>query len=576
MDAGAEQRQMSETIKARIKQNTAFRREQRSADDRPGQGIIAARPMTSTLVLRAISHDSELSSNYVFSTDSTTPMPSIGSFSLATHPPPVNQADEAGSSFKTLSSLSDPIVPPTTLAPGPLWSTSSAVPIHMDLSSVMIYLDHVFPFLFPFYQPSLVETGRQWVLGLLCQNGVSFHIAASLSAYFFSLIPQNEEQDIHEDCKYLIRSRLLEQMKMAIESIQTTISAVSHHGAQCPLLDKARVMQEVTQLLIVEITVQRDANWNIHLTPALILFNEIFEVRGTDRSEPSLATVLSALPSLSPVAAPYHKPLPYTADQLALMFFVSLILFIDIVASTSLGMPPALQSFHNSLLSISVTKKCYVQFEAIVGCQNWALVAIGNISALSAWKRDTKRSGSFSVVSLVNHAMPISQALEEGLTNLNIAMASTQPRKTSTRWLDGYYSQHGRTINHTAIANITRIWVHTAKIYLFVTLSGWQPNSTDIQANVARVLGLLQAIEPPAQLRSLSWPIAVAGCLALSSQEDDFRRIFGSMGRLSEFGTVLEALHVMEAVWESREVIDGDVWDLASCLSILGSPVLLV
>ena len=440
----------------------------------------------------------------------------------------------------------------------------------------MIYLDYVFPFLFPFYQPSLIETGRQWLLGLICQNEVSFHIAASLSAYFFSLVPQNDGQDMHEDCKALVRGKLLEQMDMACTSLQSNVSAISFHGPRSPLLERIRIMEEITQLLVVEVTVKRDVNWKIHLTPALVFFDEIFKSYGIYDSEPSLAILLSALPSPFSIGTPHHKPLPNTADQSALVFFVSLLLFIDIIASTSLGAPPVLQYYQASLLSLHGGEKCRVRLEAVVGCSNWALVAIGNISALSAWKRDAKQSGNFSVVDLVIRAEPISQALQEGLVGLNIDATAPQPKTMSASRLEAYYSRHDKAIDYTSIANITRMWAYAAMIYLSVCLSGWQTNSTSIQANVANVLSLLQTIESPAQLRSLSWPICVAGCLALPKQEDYFRRIVGIMGSLGQFGTVSNALRIMEAVWGARATIDGNVWDIESCLSILGSPALLL
>lgn len=253
---------------------------------------------------------------------------------------------------------------------------------------------------------------------------------------------------------------------------------------------------------------------------------------------------------------------------------------IDSVTSTvstnSLGTSPALQSYHKSLLSSNGAKNAPVRLEAVVGCQNWALVAVGNISALCAWKRDAKRKGNFSVVNLVKRAGPISQALEEGLTTLDIGSTRSQPTKVRPIRLDGYYSRHDRAINSTSIANVTRIWAHAARIYLSVGLSGWQANCTDTQTSVAKVLSLLQTIESPAQLRNLSWPICIAGCLALPSQEAEFRRIVENIGPFREFGTALNTMHIMETVWSSRDTIDGNVWEFASYLNILGSSALLI
>lgn len=580
MDGGAGQKHMSETIKGIIKQNALLRRERRLLTHEDRGTIIATETErvfhTDSVSTSAPSRVSDNGLEYVPPADSIASTLATSYIRPTTLQSSINRSEVSQFPPTIASATSGAVLLPTRSSPGSSWSAGLAVPIPVEFGSVMIYLDYVFPFLFPFYQPSLIETGRQWLLGLLCQNEVCFHIAASLSAYFFSLVPQNDGQDMHDDCKALVRDKLVDQMDMAFRSIQSTVSAINHHGAQSLLLDKTRIMEEITQLLIVEITIRENVDWRIHLTPALVLFDEIFKSHGIDHLEPSLAVLLNALPSSLPMATPQHKPLPNTADQSALVFFVSLLLFVDIIASTSLSTPPALQTYHHSILSSNSEKECLVRLENVVGCQDWALVAIGNISALCAWKRGAKENGNFSVVNLVNLAGPISQALEEGLTSLDIGATCSQPKTTSASRLSAYYSRHDRAIDCTAIANVTRIWAYAAKIYLSVCLSGWQSYSTDTQASVAKVLNLLQTINSPAQLRSLSWPICVAGCLALTSQEDGFRRVIGIMGQLGEFGTVSNALRIMEAVWSSRATIDGNVWDIASSLSILGSPALLL
>lgn len=225
----------------------------------------------------------------------------------------------------------------------------------------------------------VTHAGRQWLLGMLCQNEVTFHTAASLSSYFFSLVPQSEGREMHEDCKALVWQRLVGQMDLAVKTIQNDVAVLSHEGADASsLADKARIMEEIVQLLIVKVTVRRDVDWTIHLTPALALFDEIFTIHGLQGpSEPSLAALLSGLPPLPfPGPTPQQKPLPNTPDRSALVFFRSLLLFVDIVASTSLCRAPELHRYQSSLLSAQSEENCQVRLESVVGCQNWPLVAI--------------------------------------------------------------------------------------------------------------------------------------------------------------------------------------------------------
>jgi hypothetical protein len=60
------------------------------------------------------------------------------------------------------------------------------------------------------------------------------------------------------------------------------------------------------------------------------------------------------------------------------------------------------------------------------------------------------------------------------------------------------------------------------------------------------------------------------------SQERQFRDLFARVDELSMVGALGEARKIMEKVWENRESLDRDTWDLAACFRILGAPVLLV
>lgn len=572
---------MAETIKLKIKHNALVRRERRlhtsqqqsilstEADfESDGDGVPATRS-----VFSAASHA-------VSPTRSAASILSNSPAGLTTVESSTGRSGWSQSSLPAASLAFDSGPSLTTCSPNSPWSAGSAisaVPSQVEFGSVMIYLDYVFPFLFPFYQPPLIETGRQWLLGLVCQNELSFHTAASLSAYFFTLVPQKNGLEIHDECKTVVWDGLVRQMDMAFRAIQSDVAAISQQGSHCSLLEKVRLVEEITQLLILDVTVRRDVNWTMHLTPALSLVDEVFKDHGMVHSKPNLDTLLGELPPLPlPPATPHQKPLPNTADQSALVFFVSLLLFVDVVASTTLGKSPSLQPYHDSLLKPREDGKCSLRLESVIGCQNWVLVCVGEISGLCGWKSEAKQNGTFSVVDLVKRAECISHALEKGLESLNTRAFSPNPDGTTTSRLEAYYTRHDKGIDNASTATATRAWAHAAELYLAVTLSGWQTNSAEVQESVEKVLHLLQTIESPAQLRSLSWPLCVAGCLALPGQEQDFRVIVRDMGELRDFGTLAHAMRIMEAVWASRYKVDRAACDIAAFLSIFGPPALLI
>ena len=53
---------------------------------------------------------------------------------------------------------------------------------------LMHFLDHVFPIEFPFYNPSIFEGGRGWLLSLLMRTRPLYHAALSVSAYHHSAL----------------------------------------------------------------------------------------------------------------------------------------------------------------------------------------------------------------------------------------------------------------------------------------------------------------------------------------------------------------------------------------------------
>jgi hypothetical protein len=200
------------------------------------------------------------------------------------------------------------------------------------------------------------------------------------------------------------------------------------------------------------------------------------------------------------------------------------------------------------------------------------ITAIGQIAALDAWKQGMKQAGSLSVFELVNRSTPISTSLKYELDALNANAGSQRPGDPVNLLFQSY------AIRSTAVgpsATTTRIWTRAAQVYLTVVVSGWQPSNPDIRDSVSHILELLQVV-PSNYLRTLAWPLCVAGCLASIDQEQGFRSLFAEKKKLDLIGSLNEAHRVMETVWKRRLTIDPLTWDLSACFCILEKPVLLI
>lgn len=440
------------------------------------------------------------------------------------------------------------------------------------------YLDYVFPLLFPFYQPGIHETGRSWVLVLLRRSRVAFHSAMSLSVYFFIFTLIDVYPGQHDVCKSQLWEKVGRQTDMCFEMIQHDIQDLSFRGSQSTLLEKVRVMESITQFLIFEVALSRSANWNLHLTPALALFEEIWQSTTTEGSEPKLLAVLDAM-TLHLRYGLDHGGYVWNPEQAGFRFFTGLLVFIDIIASTSLEQPPRLTEYHPHLLADLDNGEpdfgmVPVQLSSLVGCQNWVLLAVSRITLLDAWKKDMKKAAGLSTIELVDRASHISRTLNDGISRLD--KATSGPRKDNSLNFRSYVNGHLSTSSRSSTIP-TRIWAHAAHIYLAVVVSGWQPSNAEIRRGVSQMLDLLRTVDCSTHLRTLAWPLCVAGCMSeAGSHEQELRNLLTGMDELSMVGALGEARKTMERVWENRETLDRETWDLAACFRILGAPVLLV
>jgi hypothetical protein len=446
-----------------------------------------------------------------------------------------------------------------------------------ELDFVMIYLDYVFPFLFPFYHPPLVGTGRAWLLTFLKQSDAVFHSVISLSSYFFTVGLNDAFPGKHENCKVLVWDQVLKQADRSFETIQDDLKEMSLRGLQATLLEKARLMESIIQLLLFDSFLGRSADWDMHLSPALDLFEDIFEqYSGSSPTKSELLCVLEAMTWQTSSYPNFGRPI-WNTDQAAFRFFTAALIFIDIVASACLGRTPRLSSYHSRILGDLKPDEVDVPIDlsAFFGCQNWVLLAVSRISSLHARKGDMKRAGHLSVSELVERAKPISQDLNTGLASLNSGSPPAGSHGTSR--LQPYYHDALTTDAQLSGATVTRVWAHAARVYLAVVVFGWQPSNAEIRRDVAQILTLLRPVASAVKLRALAWPICVGGCLSEPGlQEQEFRSIITSPLDQQTLSTLREAREIMEAVWRSRGGLESETWDLAACFRILGNPPLLV
>ncbi|EON95746.1 putative c6 transcription factor protein [Phaeoacremonium minimum UCRPA7] len=257
-----------------------------------------------------------------------------------------------------------------------------------DQFLVMTYLDYVMPFLFPLYKPSVVDGGRTWMLALLVKNTGLYHTALSLSAYVFSTALSAQHSG-HDHCKDGSWECLLKQSELSIKTIQQDVEQFNRDGIQDRLVEGGQLMGSVMQMLTFQMGCGCGEYWQPHMDAAIALFEQIFQHYGTVNGVPDMKVVLEKMGEMSWRNGHPKNHTVWAPDQAAFLFFGSLVLAYDIIASTSLEQPPRLQAYHQRLLigSGCPDDEPLVKLENFVGCQNWVLILIAELDRFKQSKQ---------------------------------------------------------------------------------------------------------------------------------------------------------------------------------------------
>jgi len=437
-----------------------------------------------------------------------------------------------------------------------------------DTILFMFYLEHLLPFLFPFYRPSLLEGGRAWILEMMISSPVVRQATLCQSSYFFSLA---HGLDTHDEAWQTV----LTQTTDAFGMLRQALLIINGSDIKEHLHGAVRILASIMQVQRFEIAILSFNNCQSHLNAALALFKQLIQSPGLIESV-GLSNFNTVMARLGPSSWILPAEFP-SAEQAAFRFSSALLILDDIVASTMLQEQPRLHEYYHSLLCNPNGAEPAIHLEAVVGCQNWALLQIGEIAVLDAWKQQCKRHGNLDVMELVHRATRIKSSLEDNLKRLETNSAGLQQQSSSL--LDVFTAEFTRQ-SETPVSQsslVTRVWAHAAFIYLFVVVSGWQPANVDVRYHVDRIIELItHKISPPVLLRTMVWPFCVAGCLAEPAHEAHLREMVDMLQPPSVFGTVRKALEIMENVWSNRDAEDLANRDLATCFRSQGDLVLLV
>jgi hypothetical protein len=138
-----------------------------------------------------------------------------------------NDQTSASTSIPTLPTI--PVPFPFSLLPNDVQNyhypqpMKPSLPIEADF--INKYIDFVFPALFPFYRPSLFDTGRSWLLELFEKSRIAHYAALSISCYFFTmaLVGLEGTSGDHAECRLLRWDEVEQHTQSCFDSLRTNI-----------------------------------------------------------------------------------------------------------------------------------------------------------------------------------------------------------------------------------------------------------------------------------------------------------------------------------------------------------------
>lgn len=442
-----------------------------------------------------------------------------------------------------------------------------------DLHFLMIYLDYVFPYLFPHYRPPVLAGGRGWILDVLQSNKSVYHTAVSLASSFFAIVLANGEKE-HEQCTMRMVHRLESQLELGLKELSKEMCIINASKSGFNKQKGLIVMQSIIQMLFFEVATSKKENWRLHLDAAIALFVQILP--NPDDWRVTLHSLYS--PKWPPPEIGMRRP--WSTNQAALRFFTATLLYIDVLSSVTLASAPRLHQYHDVIIpgceefkrSIEPVPAGPLSMDEFFGLPNWIVQLLGNVAALESWKRVQKQMGSLSANELVSRGKVLSDGIKTGLEILEHHPEVRCPTQGLLPLLvaDPVTGAHAEEQ-----PRFQMIWLLATLSYLNVVVSGWQPSSPEIRYSVSKATELLSSLPKGTWLRALAWPMCVSGCLSPPEDEEKYRQIAQRLGALQIFGTVKEAMEVMEKVWSMRGQID-ESWDVTRCLNILGHGILLI
>ncbi|KAG4436874.1 hypothetical protein IFR05_007637 [Cadophora sp. M221] len=395
-----------------------------------------------------------------------------------------------------------------------------------DFSLIMNYLDNIFPLQFYFYQPSAFDRGRGWLLALILRSKSAYYTTLAFSVLTHIIFQHNGETS----AKPQLSKQLDEYHTLAITELQRQLEYLPKvlNGAE-HLRIGVEILSCTIQFLSIEVFRETKSfkgwknDWEFHLDAA----GTMLSVIGNGLAQSS---ALSNMPVVSEDDLSQF-PSSSLSDLAGLDFFMTTYVWSDILRCACFGLKPA--SSH-SFQYLNYLEEGRIRLDRVMGCRNWGMIAIREITDLENWKIDMKKHGNLDMPMLYRKGAAIESRLANGLSSL-------KQQSNAQTYLDQDCDL------------ISEIYAMSAQIYLAIVLWGNSPHTPAVRVTVAGCLVAIKAL-PQHLIIRIAFPFCVAGCMASDEEKDSFRAVLYNVESGSfPLGMLWNCLDIMEEFWAMRD-----------------------
>ncbi|KAH8805306.1 fungal-specific transcription factor domain-containing protein [Xylogone sp. PMI_703] len=414
-----------------------------------------------------------------------------------------------------------------------------------EATLLMHYLDTVFPLQFRFYDPSIEERGRGWLLYLLLQTKPLYHAACSLAAYHRQTM-YCLGNGMQEAC-FTIEA-LNQQYSIAIVELRRYMAELLSPNRQRTLAENVQLLCSISLFVSIEAYTSATETWKMHLEAATALIPDIRKQIYQDRP----ADVL--LPTF----------------QIAKHFFASVVYWYNIVSCT---LSPSISKPFSFCGDDTQGEADVIPFDKVIGCEDWVVFAIRDIVELEYQKSTMRAAGELNLQELIRFGNDIEGRLRRGVEKLKSSIMEQQSRTLTSEW-DASLIRHNTDYIRGCVTNV---YCNAALVYLHTVMSGAYPHLPSIRDNVTRTIEAVQALPDPHLIHGMLWPFCVAGCMATEQDQETFEKFTRFCNPVHAVFGIVKATVIIEECWRLRKLDPGSgAVDWRTAMKSLKLHVLLV